>query len=41
MSNISYNINVLDLGYRPYGEVWDLQKKMQKDRIKSNIDDTK
>ncbi len=40
MSNISYNINVLDLGYRPYGEVWDLQKKMQKDRIKSNIDDT-
>ncbi len=40
MSNISYNINVLDLGFCSYREVWDLQKKMQKDRIESNIDDT-
>jgi len=40
MNYLLDDIDVLDLGYCPYEEVWDLQKKMQKDRIKSNINDT-
>ena len=33
-------IKILDLGHSPYREVWDLQKKMHKDRINSKINDT-
>ena len=33
-------IIVLDLGYRPYQEVWDLQKEMQAKRINIEIEDT-
>jgi lipoyl(octanoyl) transferase len=33
-------IKILDLGHSPYRKVWDLQKKMQKDRINSKINDT-
>lgn len=33
-------IKILDLGKRSYKEVWDLQKKMHKQRIQSEIDDT-
>ena len=33
------SVNVMDLGKRPYGEVWNLQKDMQKKRINKEIDD--
>ena len=33
-------IKILDLGHSSYREVWDLQKKMHKDRINSKINDT-
>ncbi len=33
-------IIVLDLGHRPYQEVWDLQKEMQAKRINTEIEDT-
>ena len=33
-------IIVLDLGHRPYQEVWDLQKEMQAKRINTQIEDT-
>ena len=33
-------IIVLDLGHRPYQEVWDLQKEMQAKRINIEIEDT-
>ena len=33
-------IIVLDLGHRPYKEVWDLQKEMQAKRINTQIEDT-
>ena len=33
-------IIVLDLGHRPYQEVWDLQKEMQVKRINTQIEDT-
>tara|TARA_B100000131_G_C18119537_1_gene612407 strand:- start:2752 stop:3402 length:651 start_codon:yes stop_codon:yes gene_type:complete len=32
-------INVLDLGKKPYEEVWNFQKKMQAKRINNEIDD--
>jgi lipoate-protein ligase B len=35
----SQNIIIKDLGHRPYQEVWDLQKEMQKQRIRGEIDD--
>ena len=33
-------IKILDLGHSSYRKVWDLQKKMHKDRINSKINDT-
>ena len=33
-------IIALDLGHRPYQEVWDLQKEMQAKRINTQIEDT-
>ena len=33
-------IKILDIGHSSYREVWDLQKKMHKDRINSKINDT-
>ena len=33
------SVNVMDLGKRPYEEVWNLQKDMQQKRINKEIDD--
>jgi len=33
------SVNVMDLGKRPYKEVWNLQKDMQQKRINKEIDD--
>ena len=40
MNNFKNNIKVMDLGYSSYEKVWDLQKKMQSQRINSRINDT-
>ena len=40
MNNFKNNIKVMDLGYSSYEKVWDLQKKMQNQRINSRINDT-
>ena len=37
---IKKGIIVKDLGHRSYQNVWDLQKKMQQQRINDEIDDT-
>ncbi len=34
------SISVLDLGRRPYGEVWDLQRRMVEERLESKAPDT-
>ena len=34
------NINILDLGFRAYKEVWDLQKELVKKRQNGQINDT-
>ena len=33
------SVNVMDLGKRPYQEVWNLQKDLQQKRINKEIDD--
>ncbi len=33
-------LSIIDLGIAPYQSVWDLQKKLQKERIAGEIDDT-
>ena len=40
MNNFKNNIKVMDLGHSSYEKVWDLQKKMQNQRINSKINDT-
>ena len=40
MNNFKYNIKGMDLGHSSYEKVWDLQKKMQNQRINSRINDT-
>ena len=40
MNNFKNNIKVMDLGHSSYEKVWDLQKKMQSQRINSSINDT-
>lgn len=40
IETITEQIIVLDLGHRPYQEVWDLQKEMQAKRINTQIEDT-
>ena len=40
MKNFKNNIKVMDLGHSSYEKVWDLQKKMQSQRINSRINDT-
>ena len=40
MNNFKNNIKVMDLGHSSYEKVWDLQKKMQNQRINSRINDT-
>ena len=40
MNNFKNNIKVMDLGHSSYEKVWDLQKKMQSQRINSRINDT-
>ena len=39
MKNLS-NLRILDLGLKPYEEVWLYQKKLQKQRINNHINDT-
>ncbi len=40
IETLTNEIIINDLGHRPYQEVWDLQKEMQKQRINGDIDDT-
>ena len=40
MNNFKNYIKVMDLGHSSYQKVWDLQKKMQSQMIKSRINDT-
>ena len=40
MNNFKNNIKVMDLGHSSYEKVWNLQKKMQIQRINSRINDT-
>ena len=40
IDTLKNEIIINDLGHRPYQEVWDLQKEMQKQRINGDIDDT-
>ena len=40
MNNFKNNIKVMDLGHSSYQKVWDLQNKMQSQRINSRINDT-
>lgn len=39
IETLTNEIVIKDLGHRPYQEVWDLQKEMQKQRIRGEIDD--
>jgi len=39
IETLTNEIIIKDLGHRPYQEVWDLQKEMQKQRIRGEIDD--
>ena len=39
LKNLS-NLRILDLGIKPYEEVWLYQKKLQKQRINNHINDT-
>ncbi|MBT5783334.1 MAG: lipoyl(octanoyl) transferase, partial [Candidatus Marinimicrobia bacterium] len=39
MKNLS-DLRILDLGLKPYEEVWLYQKKLQKQRINNQITDT-
>jgi lipoate-protein ligase B len=39
MKAIKNYINTIDLGQKPFKEVWELQKKYQKERIDGKIDD--
>ena len=36
----STDLNVVDLGYREYKEVWDIQKRMHIKRLENEIADT-